>query len=164
MAMRQFVPVYFLTVMVLLCALFIPRDRLRRLFPAALTAGLFAEILSILIFSKTIRLFTYVDQGPFNIKGFPILILFGWVFLTELYLHWRPDVNGTWPLLVYTFSFAVLLLLLHELVENAGIFVDIFKYFDVVDLAGNFVRLLLAHWLERSGFFGKTLADGCGEG
>ena len=156
MAVRQNVPIYFLAATVLLCALFIPRDRLRRLFPAALTAGLFAEILSILLFSKLIRLFTYVDQGPYNIEGFPILILFGWVFITALYLHWRPEEAGTWPIMAYTASFAVLLLLLHELVENLGIFVDIFKYFDVVDVVGNFILLLLAHWLDRSGFFGRA--------
>lgn len=156
--MPQNVPLFFLAVMVLLCALFIPRERLRRLFPAALTAGLFAEILSILLFSKLIKLFTYVNQGPYGIKGFPILVLFGWVFITALYLHWRPEADGPWPLLAYTASFAVLLLLLHELVENLKIFVDIFKYFDVVDVIGNFIRLLLAHWLERSGFFGRSLA------
>ena len=158
MVMRQNVSVYFLLATVLLCAVFIPRDRFRRLFPAALTAGLFAEILSILLFSKMIKLFAYVDQGPYNIEGFPILILFGWVFMTALYLHWRPVRDGSWPLLVYTASFAVLLLFLHELVENLKIFVDIFKYFDLLDVFGNFIRLLLAHWLERSGFFGQTLS------
>ena len=62
-------------------------------------------------------------------------------------------------LLAYTFAFAILLLFLKELIENKKIFDDIYKYFDLVDVIGNFIRLLLAHWLERSGFFGKSLTD-----
>lgn len=139
--------------LILLNYFFVSKERFQAFFPTALCVGLASEILAILIFSKLIPLFSYINLSKYGEDGFPVFVLLGWIFLIILYLNSLPKQFQIWPVVVYTAFFTILTYYLHELVDINKLMKHYFEYFDYLALPGNFIRFYAAYWLYKSGFF-----------
>jgi hypothetical protein len=150
--MGGYLLLYIFAAFVLFNYFFVSKERFRVFFPTALCVGLASEVLAILIFSKLIPLFSYINLGKFGEEGFPIFVLLGWIVLMTLYLNFLPERSG-WPVIVYTAFFTIMVFFLHEMFDFNELMEHHFKQFDFLALPGNFLRFYAAYWLYKSGFF-----------
>lgn len=80
----------FAVILLGIAAVLVPRQDIKRLFPAAIIAGSMVAFIFVFLFGKPFGLFKYSNYGPYHIFGVPFWLLLAWHPAILVFLHFLP--------------------------------------------------------------------------
>ena len=118
----MYYPAFALT-MLFFILVFIPRQKIQKVFWFSLLWGSGVDIILIWFF-KLLNLYHYVKSDPFSFYGSPIFINLAWTAAVMLFIHFLPARKEKYVFPIYLAGFAMTGVFIGVFLKNAGLIVE----------------------------------------